>query len=296
MPKNQIYYWQVPMPEWDFPVRITERTNQKIDITTSDWSLHWHESLEFQLILQGAISLSCNGQTETLHPGDVFFANWCSPHHAVGFADGTHYYVLQVDPTWLLVEEDDLRLSRYRDILMVHCTAFECFVRQDTHMSSTLLQIISAYKARQFGWEIQIKGLCLSLLSLLFRSHCHLADASGTIFQYDNSLRYTRKVLNYIAHHYADAISLDHIAAEIGLTKSYLCRLFRQHTGSSIMSYVNRLRCYQAIYLMETGSSVTQAALSVGFNDYNYFSRIFKRVIGCRPSDSMKRVSEDLKF
>lgn len=62
------------------------------------------------------------------------------------------------------------------------------------------------------------------------------------------------------------------------------------------MSYVNRLRCYQAIYLMETGSSVTQAALSVGFNDYNYFSRIFKRVIGCRPSDSMKRVSEDLKF
>ena len=73
MPKNQIYYWQVPMPEWDFPVRITERTNQKIDITTSDWSLHWHESLEFQLILQGAITLSCNGQTETLHPGDVFF-------------------------------------------------------------------------------------------------------------------------------------------------------------------------------------------------------------------------------
>lgn len=29
MAKKQIYYWQVPMPEWDFPVRITERTNQK---------------------------------------------------------------------------------------------------------------------------------------------------------------------------------------------------------------------------------------------------------------------------
>ncbi|OLA31426.1 MAG: hypothetical protein BHW33_02615 [Firmicutes bacterium CAG:137_57_8] len=261
MPKNQIYYWQVPMPEWDFPVRITERTNQKIDITTSDWSLHWHESLEFQLILQGAITLSCNGQTETLHPGDVFFANWCIPHHAVGFADGTHYYVLQVDPAWLLVEEDDLRLSRYRDILTVHSPAFECFVRQDTHMSSILLQIISAYKARQFGWEIQIKGLFLSLLSLFFGSYCHLIGSPSGILQYDSSLRYTRKVLTYVANHYADAISLDHIAAEIGLTKSYLCRLFRQHTGSSIMSYVNRLRCYQAIYLMETGSSVTQAAL-----------------------------------
>lgn len=296
MAKKQIYYWQVPMPEWDFPVRITERTNQKIDITTSDWSLHWHESLEFQLILQGSISLSCNGQTETLHPGDVFFASWCIPHRAVGFVDGTHYYVLQVDPAWLLVEEGDLRLSRYRDILMVHSPAFECFVRQDAQVNSLIRQIISAYKARQFGWEIQIKGLFLSLLSLFFGSYCHLIGSPSGILQYDSSLRYTRKVLTYVANHYADNISLDCIAAEIGLTKSYLCRLFRQHTGSSIMSYVNRLRCYQAIYLMETGSSVTQAALSVGFNDYNYFSRIFKRVIGCRPSDSMKRVSEDLKF
>ena len=50
---NQIYYWQPPLPEWDLPIRIVERTNQKIDITISDWSMHWHEELEFQYILSG---------------------------------------------------------------------------------------------------------------------------------------------------------------------------------------------------------------------------------------------------
>ena len=84
-------------------------------------------------------------------------------------------------------------------------------------------------------------------------------------------------MLNYIAKNYTKAIGPDDIAREIGLTKSYICRLFRQHTGSTIIGYVNRLRCYQAIYLMESGASVTEAALSVGFNDYNYFSRVFKK-------------------
>lgn len=295
MEKKTVYYWQVPMPEWDFPVRVTERTNNAIDITTSDWSTHWHESLEFQYILSGAITFSCGGKTETLGPGDVFFAGWCIPHHAVGFADGTRYYVVQVDLDWLLVEEGELRLSRYRDLLMVHSPAFSPFIRQDPLFSHLFDRIAAVYQARGFGWELHIKGLLLNLLGQLFHAHYQADTAPVQTAQYDSTLGYSRRVLNYIAKNYTKAIGLDDIAREMGLTKSYICRLFRQHTGSTIIGYVNRLRCYQAIYLMESGASVTEAALSVGFNGYNYFSRVFKKVIGCRPSDSMAKISEDIK-
>lgn len=295
MAKKSVYYWQVPMPEWDFPVRVTERTNNAIDITTSDWSVHWHESLEFQYILSGSITFTCGGRTETLGPGDVFFANWCIPHHAVGFADGTHYHVVQVDLDWLLVEQGDLRLSRYRDILTVHSAAFSPFICQDQRLTQLFDWIIATYRDRGFGWELHIKGLLLSLLGWLLHTY-YQADAEPLqTAQYDSALRYSRQVLNYIAKNYTKAINLDDIAREMGLTKSYICRLFRQHTGSTIIGYVNRLRCYQAIYLMESGASVTEAALSVGFNDYNYFSRMFKKVIGCRPSDSMTKINEDIK-
>ena len=129
----------------------------------------------------------------------------------------------------------------------------------------------------------------------LFHAHYQADTAPVQTARYDSTLGYSRRMLNYIAKNYTKAIGLDDIAREMGLTKSYICRLFRQHTGSTIIGYVNRLRCYQAIYLMESGASVTEAALSVGFNDYNYFSRVFKKVIGCRPSDSMTKISEDIK-
>ena len=67
---ESIYYWQVPMPEWDFPIRITKRFNCKEDIQISDWSLHWHEHLEFQFILKEEfvllVLIKTNGSTAVI--------------------------------------------------------------------------------------------------------------------------------------------------------------------------------------------------------------------------------------
>ena len=81
----------------DFPVRIVERTNEPEDIGTSDWSLHWHEDLEFQYVKAGAVQLSCQEGVQWIRPQEIFFANWCEPHHAVGFESHSRYYVIQVD-------------------------------------------------------------------------------------------------------------------------------------------------------------------------------------------------------
>lgn len=293
MRENCANYWHVSMPNRELPVSIYERTNQKSDIAKDDWSLHWHEALEFQFILSGSIRLNCNGHTDTLYPGDLFFAGWCVPHHAVDFSDGTHYYVFQVEPARLLVEDRDLLLSQYRDILEVHSQSFQSFIRGDTQAQQICHQIIDIFQRKRLGWELRIKGLLLNLLGLLFDSYCSIKDFDKYIRQNDNTLRYTRNVMHYVTSHYAAPFTLDELATEVGLTKSYICRLFRQHTGTTIMNYVNLLRCYQAIYMMESGVTVTKAALSVGFSDYNYFSRLFKKVIGCRPSEYMSKIQAE---
>lgn len=290
MQEKNASYWHVVMPDRELPVSIYEHTNQKSDIATGDWSLHWHEALEFQFILSGSIRFRCNGHTETLYPGDLFFAGWCIPHHAVDFSDGTHYYVFQAEPAWLLVENQDLALSRYRDILEVHAHSFQSFIRNDPQAQQICGQLIAISQRKPLGWELRIKGLLLELLGLLFDSYCDIKDFDKYMEQNDNTLRYTRIVMHYITSHYATPFTLDELAAEVGLTKSYICRLFHQHTGTTIMNYVNLLRCYQAIYMMESGTTITKAALSVGFSDYNYFSRLFKKVIGCRPSEYMSKI------
>lgn len=290
-----ICYWQVPMPEWDFPVRIVERTNEPEDIGTSDWSLHWHENLEFQYVKAGAVQLSCQEGVQWVRPQEIFFANWCEPHHAVGFESHSRYYVIQVDLEWILGESWNTRLAQYRDAFVLHAQSFRAFIMNDSVLCGFFDEIIQEYALRESGYELRVKGVFLSVICHLYRHHFHPEQIRPNDACYDASFQYTRRILNYINHHFDSPITLKNLAAETGITTSYICQLFKRHTGCTVTQYINRLRCYRAISLIETGMSVTQASLAVGYNDYNYFSRVFKRFVGIRPTDSMKRIQEDLK-
>lgn len=278
---EQVFYWQVPMEEWDFPVRVAVRTNNAEDIDLYDWSVHWHEQLEFQYVLQGGMGIYCNGQTEWLYPGDVFFANWCDPHCATGFLDNTRYYVVQLDLQWL-VPEYDPRLSKYADHLMMRAQAVERFIRQDDVLCDMLRRIVEENDRRRIGYEMNIKALGLAIVAHLLRS-CPLE--TNVVTPHDETIKYTREVLYYLSHHYAQTLNLDDLAKEIGLNKYYVCRIFKRHTGCTVVQYLNKLRCYMALSVIANGASASAAAETVGFSDYNYFSRTFKKLMGCRPSE-----------
>ncbi len=197
-----------------------------------DWSLHWHEQLEFQFVLRGGIRLTCVDKTGWVYPGDLFFADWCQPHHATAFLEDTEYYVFQVELSWLLNEKNDMRLARFRDALMIRGQDFDCFVRQDNALNAVLLQILDAYEKKPFGYELEIKGLFLEVLTLLFRNHFRTAPSSHAFDLYDDSMQYTRSVLNYIAHHFSEAITLELLSEKAGVSKNYLSSLIKKHTAA----------------------------------------------------------------
>ena len=91
------------------------------------------------------------------------------------------------------------------------------------------------------------------------------------------------------AYHYSTCNQLDALAAQAGISKNYMCRIFKEHTGCTIIHYINQLRCYKAMSLIADGVSVTQAALQVGYSDYNYFSRVFKQIVGFSPSKTARK-------
>lgn len=294
--QQAIHYWQVPIPEWDFPLRITYRTNKPEDIHTADWSLHWHEQLEFQLIRRGGVRLTCSNKVDWVYAGDLFFADWCQPHHATAFLEDTEYYVFQVELSWLLNERNDMRLARFRDALMIRAHDFDCYIRRDEQLNAVFLQILDVYEKKPFGYELEIKGLFLRVLTLLFRNYFRTSPTAHEFDIYDDSMQYTRSVLNHIAHHFNEAITLEQLSEKAGISKNYLSALFKKHTGCTVVKCINRMRCYRAISLIEGGMSVTQVAQEVGYSDYNYFSRIFKKTIGISPTTSMRKIDEDLKL
>jgi len=101
----------------------------------------------------------------------------------------------------------------------------------------------------------------------------HWAKASGCS---ENS--YVARVKVYVEDHLEEELSLSHLADFIHLAPSYLSQLFKKQTGEGLNDFVAERRIYKACRLLWTTSlSVSDIARIVGFQDVNYFSRVFKQ-------------------
>jgi YesN/AraC family two-component response regulator len=93
-----------------------------------------------------------------------------------------------------------------------------------------------------------------------------------------------KQALAYIQLNYSRALSLTELAWTVGVSKSYLSRIFKVETGLSLWEYLNRFRILKAKALLRsTDESVTAAAAAVGFDDVGYFGRVFRRLENCSP-------------
>jgi transcriptional regulator GlxA family with amidase domain len=83
------------------------------------------------------------------------------------------------------------------------------------------------------------------------------------------------------------------MVAQSGLTERTFIRRFRAATGSAPMEYVQTMRIEEAKYLLETTEiPVDQVAIEVGYEDPNFFRRLFKRRVGVTPARYRQRFSK----
>lgn len=88
-------------------------------------------------------------------------------------------------------------------------------------------------------------------------------------------------VVQYIRNHYSEKITLDTLAENEHVSKSYLCRQFKQQHECTISYYINQVRIEQAHHLLiETNMNIEEIAYAVGFDSAKYFSQVFKKYSG----------------
>ena len=98
------------------------------------------------------------------------------------------------------------------------------------------------------------------------------------------SAQLAKKTQDYIAMHFATDITREEIAAALGVSPSYVSRVFRRYTGMALWDYVNSFRIARARELLEhSDMTVTEVAFAAGFNEPAYFSRMFRKFTGKSP-------------
>ncbi len=102
---------------------------------------------------------------------------------------------------------------------------------------------------------------------------------------FSNGNPHVGKVLDYIASHYAQPISLKTIAAALNLSTFRVAHLVRQATGNTVLQLIQQTRIRHARQLLErTDKSCTEIGHEVGYSNQSYFIRHFRRQTGCTPA------------
>jgi two-component system, response regulator YesN len=92
------------------------------------------------------------------------------------------------------------------------------------------------------------------------------------------------KINDYIHEHYAENIGRNEVAEEFYLTPEYIAKLYKKKTGNSLKDYINICRIDKAKELLKSGErNVSNIADMVGFDNYSYFSTVFKKSTGVSP-------------
>ena len=94
------------------------------------------------------------------------------------------------------------------------------------------------------------------------------------------------RVRQYIQEHFCEEISLESIAVACGMSKYYLCHVFKENMGVSVFNYLIWLRMEEARRLLATTTlKVSQVGSRVGYADPNYFITAFKKQEGVTPTE-----------
>jgi YesN/AraC family two-component response regulator len=99
-----------------------------------------------------------------------------------------------------------------------------------------------------------------------------------------------KRVTHFIDRNYEKSVSLESAAKLVALSPKYLSRIFKQKTGLGFSEYRLRVRIERAAELLEsTGYTVDEISSKVGYENAESFTRLFKRIKGCTPTEYRKR-------
>jgi AraC-like DNA-binding protein len=258
---------------------------------------HTHDVVEMGYVLQGAGRHIIGGTSFPNAPGSLGIVHY-TQHHVITTGDQPMSVInLYLDLQRFSLPDLGEELSgalyailpmhpslRHRRNQFVHLQ----FPPQGPH-ESALWSMLDEQSHRRSGYQEAMR----SQLTLFLIACARLAleqGRRGPLPECTESEATVEQLRREFDADPAAEVTVARLAQRVGWSPSHLCRVFRRHTGMSMLTYVQRQRINAAmVRLRSSTESVLSIALGCGFNDPSFFSRTFRAIAGITPSDYRRR-------
>jgi len=259
-------------------LRIESKTLRKCAGINTDVKLY--DIYKLSIMFTNGMAAIKENQIYTLEAGDLIIFRPEELHFARFLRDGVHRYLTLLIPMELMQVCGGESLTRmFTDPGPERVNYISPSPEERVEILRRGEQILTFLEKKPEAWELRIFSQLIELLAICLplyykqKQHPEISSVPAVV----------TSALHCISTRYAELSSLSEIADDIGCSVSYLTRLFRQHTGKTVHSYLTECRIVHAKRFLELGLSVTEACYRTGFYDCSSFIRIFRANVGITP-------------
>lgn len=148
--------------------------------------------------------------------------------------------------------------------------------------TAQISRYLERYRNMSLWQKMELRGAMLMIVSHFLR------QATPRVWTGDERMK---RVLGYIHNRICESIDLEELAQIANVSKPYLIKLFRHEFGFSPIQYINNKKVERAqLLLYTTNLTIKEVAYTLGFNDQNYFIRMFHKVEGVTPQEYRRKL------
>lgn len=242
---------------------------------------HWHPEYEIIRINKGTLQFKLNGHKHTGQAGDYFIVQDGALHG--GIPHKCHYECI-VFNLHAIAELNPLCVKLIQPVLFGESQFAEHITAPGERLRQAGDALFSSFVTGGENAPYFSIGAIFTFIGALL-DDCTERRALKPQDAELRRLARVKDVLRLIRNHYHEDITLDDMAASAHMNKRYFCRYFREMMGKTPIQYLNYYRIECACELLSTSErSVSEVALSCGFNNISYFIRVFAAHKGTTPS------------
>ncbi len=253
---------------------------------------HIHEEFEFFVLAEGSGTLLIDGAPYTLCPGDGAFVNSRCIHLGTPLSsDPAFFYAIVFSPQIFGSYVNDIVIDKYVAPVIHRSLKLPVLYKKEIPWQAEALEIAeNMYQLRRQSVpcaELKLKSHLFRLWSILCEHGQSIGNASALKSERFDEIR---RAIDFIDREYASKLTLSALARCAHMSESHFCRSFSEAMRMTPFAYIQQVRIQKSCQILKNEDApISRAALSCGFNDFSYYSRRFRELIGCTPSEYRKR-------
>ena len=244
--------------------------------------MHIHDCYELYYSISGGKQFLIDNKLYDVAPGDIFLISQYDSHYLTQIDKELHErIVIMIDPEFMKsVSSEETNLNA-------------CFEREgEEHLHKISLNqeqqkrflyfVNKILTSNGYGHDLLEKATFVELFLMINK----IVIDRDSNKQDEEVATYNEQVdaiLSYLNNNIQNPVSIGDLAKHFYISESYICRIFKSATGTTINKYMTARRISIAKSLLAEGKGVSEVCEECGFSDYSNFLKAFTKSVGISP-------------